>query len=219
MAQRRRRGVGISGLQRLHQHKETFSLAGSQLEEERVKWMQQQLGLFRENLAKFAAKYKKEINKNPEFRQQFQSMCASIGVDPLASNKGFWAELLGVGNFYYELAVQIVDVCLRTRPTNGGLIELSELQKHLEKMRVGLHQQTITRDDIERAIKKLNTLGNGFKILPVGCKLIVQSVPCELSSDHSAVLSLAQDTFYVTQGQLRNELGWVQHRIDAVLVS
>jgi len=24
-------------------------------------------------------------------------------VDPLASNKGFWAELLGIGDFYYEL--------------------------------------------------------------------------------------------------------------------
>lgn len=30
-------------------------------------------------------------------------MCAKCGVDPLASNKGFWAELLGIGDFYYEL--------------------------------------------------------------------------------------------------------------------
>lgn len=30
-------------------------------------------------------------------------MCAKVGVDPLASNKGFWAELLGIGDFYYEL--------------------------------------------------------------------------------------------------------------------
>ncbi len=34
-------------------------------------------------------------------------MCASVGVDPLASNKGFWTELLGFGDFYYELGVQI----------------------------------------------------------------------------------------------------------------
>jgi len=32
-------------------------------------------------------------------------MCANIGVDPLASNKGFWAELLGIGDFYYELGM------------------------------------------------------------------------------------------------------------------
>ena len=39
-------------------------------------------------------------------------MCASIGVDPLASSKGFWSEMLGVGDFYYELGVQIVEVCM-----------------------------------------------------------------------------------------------------------
>jgi hypothetical protein len=30
-------------------------------------------------------------------------MCSNCGVDPLASNKGFWAEILGFGDFYYEL--------------------------------------------------------------------------------------------------------------------
>lgn len=39
----------------------------------------------------------------------WRSMCVicDVGVDPLASNKGFWAQLLGVGDFYYELAVQV----------------------------------------------------------------------------------------------------------------
>jgi EAP30/Vps36 family len=37
-------------------------------------------------------------------------MCASIGVDPLASGKGFWSNMLDIGDFYYELAVQIVEV-------------------------------------------------------------------------------------------------------------
>ena len=45
-------------------------------------------------------------------------------MDPLASNKGFWAEVLGVGDFYYELAVQIVEICLATRSENGGLMTL-----------------------------------------------------------------------------------------------
>ena len=44
-----------------------------------------------------------DIKKNPAFRAQFHEMCAKVGVDPLASNKGFWAELLGIGDFYYEL--------------------------------------------------------------------------------------------------------------------
>lgn len=51
------------------------------------------------------------------------------------ANKGFWSELLGVGDFYYELGVQIVGVCMATRPQNGGLIEVNELKRRLEKKR------------------------------------------------------------------------------------
>ena len=53
------------------------------------------------------------------------------------ANKGFWAELLGVGDFYYELGIQIIDVCLSTRGRNGGLVELGELKRQLIKMRSG----------------------------------------------------------------------------------
>ena len=44
-----------------------------------------------------------DIHKNPTCSSQFHEMCAKVGVDPLASYKGFWAELLGIGDFYYEL--------------------------------------------------------------------------------------------------------------------
>lgn len=40
--------------------------------------------MFKTNLEEFASKHKQEIRKNPEFRVQFQDMCATIGVDPLA---------------------------------------------------------------------------------------------------------------------------------------
>ena len=36
-----------------------------------------------------------------------QEMCASIGVDPLASNKGFWSNMLDIGDFYYELGTSL----------------------------------------------------------------------------------------------------------------
>ena len=50
--------------------------------------MTKRLEVFKKNLETFAAKHKEEIKKNPHFRKQFQEMCASIGVDPLASSKG-----------------------------------------------------------------------------------------------------------------------------------
>lgn len=55
-----------------------------------------QMEKFRENLEEFAAKHKNEIKKNPQFRKQFQEMCASIGVDPLASGKGKYRMVIRV---------------------------------------------------------------------------------------------------------------------------
>lgn len=46
--------------------------------------MSKQLDMFKTNLEEFASKHKQEIRKNPQFRVQFQDMCATIGVDPLA---------------------------------------------------------------------------------------------------------------------------------------
>ena len=46
--------------------------------------LSKQLEAFQGNLEDFAAKHKDEIRRNPQFRVQFQEMCASIGVDPLA---------------------------------------------------------------------------------------------------------------------------------------
>lgn len=46
--------------------------------------MSKQLETFKSNLEEFASKHKQEIRKNSQFRVQFQEMCATIGVDPLA---------------------------------------------------------------------------------------------------------------------------------------
>lgn len=116
--------------------------------------MSKQLETFKTHLEEFASKHKQEIRKSSQFRVQFQEMCATIGVDPLAcmilrpilqhkylpssfttvpmshcnnndflystAGKGFWAEMLGVGDFYYELGVQIIEVCLALKHRNGG---------------------------------------------------------------------------------------------------
>ena len=80
--------------------------------------MNKQMIDFKSHLETFAVKYKKEITLNPVFRNQFLKMCKEIGVDPLSCNhftillkchvakKGFWVDVLGVGDFYYELAVK-----------------------------------------------------------------------------------------------------------------
>lgn len=111
----RRRGVGIGAVRKKQEQAKQFTEVGDQLAESQMAHVATQLESFKVNLEQFAIKYKNNIKKDPEFRKMFQIMCARIGVDPLASKKGFWSELLDVGDFYYELAVQIIEVCIITR--------------------------------------------------------------------------------------------------------
>lgn len=93
-------------------------------------------------------------------------MCSSIGIDPLASNKGFWSDLLGVGDFYYEIGVQVLQIGVQTRAINGGIMPLQDL---VEKVRCcpGRTRQSISREDVKRAIEKIAVLGSGVKRIKV----------------------------------------------------
>eukprot|EP00455_Lapot_gusevi_P011337 TRINITY_DN15217_c0_g2_i5.p1 TRINITY_DN15217_c0_g2~~TRINITY_DN15217_c0_g2_i5.p1 ORF type:complete len:219 (+),score=28.34 TRINITY_DN15217_c0_g2_i5:65-658(+) len=193
-----RRKVGVGGLEQHRKAREGFRAVGKQIEESQLEHMKKQLDIFKENLEKFASEHKYEINRNPVFRRQFQEMCTKIGVDPLASRKGFWSEILGMGDFYYELGVQIVEIGISTRAQNGGLLRLSDLLARLRKKR-GRNAQDISEDDVLRAISKIGDLGNGYQILTVGqgpaSEKILLTVPCELNTDHSQILGMAQVGF------------------------
>lgn len=152
---------------------------------DRAKHVEEQLATFKTHLEGFAAKHRNDINRDPEFRRAFAKMTKAIGVDPLASSKGFWGELLGVSDFYYEAGVQIVDICLSTRALNGGLISLTELTQRLTRMRggaaaaaaaggagaaapsagAGRKHEAISVDDVQRTIAKLSVLGGGYRII------------------------------------------------------
>nr|DAD45585.1 TPA_asm: hypothetical protein HUJ06_003815 [Nelumbo nucifera] len=149
-----RRRPGIGGLQTAAAARDQYRLLGENVTKLRTDIMKEQLTTFRTQLEEFARKHKNDIRKNPAFRSQFHEMCAKVGVDPLASNKGFWAELLGIGDFYYELGVQIVDICLETRSENGGLINLQELCSRLRQRRKAA-RESVSEDDCLRAINKL----------------------------------------------------------------
>jgi len=213
----RRRGAGIGAIQKDKLAKEKLAQKGEELQEANLAEMSRQMEKFRDNLEQFAVSHKKDIQRDPEFRRHFQEMCASIGVDPLASSKGFWSEMLGVGDFYYELGVQIVEVCMAHAAKTGGLMELEELKRKVSKSRSRLRQseqsQDISQDDVLRAIKKLKVLGNGFTIIPLGSRYLIQSVPGELSMDQTAVLQLAEaNGGCVSLNSLTTDLNWERER-------
>lgn len=168
-------------------------------------------GKFKEGLELFAKKHRKEISKNPALRVHFQKMCANIGVDPLASSKGFWAEILGIGDFYYELGVKIVEACLRLREQTGGLIDIRTLKKRLA------NGEEISDEDILKAIEMLKPLESGFKVIKVGSRIMVQSVPRELSTDTSSVLDLTEKDGFITCENITQRIGWTKERADLAI--
>ena len=48
---------------------------------------------------------------------------------------GFWSELLGVGDLYYELGVQVVELCVATAHLNGGMLPMADAIKRLNGRR------------------------------------------------------------------------------------
>jgi len=217
-----RRPVGVGAIKKDKAAAERFKAKTAQLQESSFQAMTNQMETFREKLEEFARSHKQEIKKDPEFRRHFQEMCSSIGVDPLASSKGFWSEMLGFGDFYYELGVQIIEVCMATSHKTGGLMELGELKDRLIRSRGGsksLNKQEISEDDVLRAIKKLKVLGNGFTVIPLGSgRFLVQSIPGELSMDQTAILQLAESNGgQVNVTSLRDELGWELERSNRSL--
>ena len=84
-----RRKIGVSVVKKKQAESEQFSKIGKSLEETKLSFVQDVLTSFKTALAEFASKHKNRINSDPEFRQQFHTMCLSAGVDPLASGKGF----------------------------------------------------------------------------------------------------------------------------------
>lgn len=190
------------------------------MQEAKVQVMRAQMATFKTSLERFAEAHRDDIRKDPVFRQQFHTMCTKIGVDPLVSNKkGTWAQALNLGDFYYSLAVTVLDVCRARRTFDGGLTELDAVHRHVTRRR-GSTADPISVDDIKLSIKKLEALGGGLCVVHIGGKPFVRSVPAEVSTDGNALIDLARKSGgYFTRADIKANLGWVEERVADALTS
>ncbi|CEM37835.1 unnamed protein product [Vitrella brassicaformis CCMP3155] len=213
-----RRGVGAARFAREKERDTRFEAVASQLTATRVAQAREHFDSFRLKLQEFALKHRDRINKDPVFRQKFCEMCAAIGVDPLISSRGFWSRLLGVGNFYSELGVQVLTICMATRPQNGGILELSECCHRVRRLRGNL-APPIDEGDIERAIERVAVLGHGgITVMKRRGKTTILSLPDELNPDQTIVLDLAHEKGHVSCRQLNEAFAWTKERSMAVLM-
>ncbi|KAF8840839.1 winged helix DNA-binding domain-containing protein [Paxillus ammoniavirescens] len=211
-------GVGLAAFERQQESQRSFATLSSELSKAQVDHLQSQLTQFRTALAHFAKTHRKSIRSDPKFRHAFQQMCSSIGVDPLAGPRegGWWAEMVGMGDWQYELGVQIVDVCVSTREQNGGVIGMGELVRMVSKLR-GV-ESGITEEDVIRSIKTLEPLGAGYEVMDVGGKKMVRSVVKELDEDQGIILAEAQvEGGRIVEEMLVTRRGWTFERARAGL--
>jgi len=108
-------------------------------------------------------------------------MCNAIGVDPLVSSNtnnkksgsatastSFWTQMLGssVNDFYFELAVRVVEVCKETRSENGGMMTVDEIVKRVQKGRGiggGMEVSECVKTRFSRSLRILiETVGTTF---------------------------------------------------------
>jgi len=222
-----RKGVGLAAFDRSRLTSAQYASHGSNLKTSHSTSLSTQLSVFRSLLQNFAQTHAKDIRSNPSFRAEFARMCTAIGVDPLASSSGaagkdgggsFWAQILGgsVNDFYFELAVRVVEVCGATRVENGGLIGVKEVRERIMRTRMEGGAE-ITDDDILRAVRALEPLGSSYSTLKVGHKLYIRSVPKELNTDQSAVLEAAQLLGYVSVSMLMANLRWPRARAQTAI--
>ena len=215
---RMRRGVGVGAITKRATEKQHYEAMGRKMDETRIDAVKETLNKFQTALSEFAEKHRDKINSDPEFRQQFHSMCVNVGVDPLASCKGFWADILGVGDFYFELGILVIQICIQTRSRNGGIISLTDLLEriHTHKKK---SKQKASMDDLRKAIEKLSILGKGYQLIRFNKKEVpyLLSVPIELSRDHEELMTIAQLYGYVSQNIMENQNQWTKERFSLAI--
>jgi len=212
-----RRKVGVGVIKKKDSSTAAFSTLGKALEAQKLSSVVATLNAFKETLVQFAQKHRVKINGDPEFRMQFHQMCVGLGVDPLASSKGFWSDILGVGDFYFELGVVIIQICVKTRGSNGGLLKMSELVELLHAHKKVQQQQQVQPVDVTRAIEKLAVLGGGFRVLAIAGEEFVVSTPLEINVDHEVLIACAQMHDSVSRSLLAAQQGWSAERFSVVI--
>ncbi|GAA5976918.1 hypothetical protein JCM10908_005677 [Rhodotorula pacifica] len=233
-----RRSAGISSLQRHLDTAENWHSLGATLAEQQTASLSAQLATFQQALSRFSSQHRQQILSSPSFRTHFSQLCNELGVDPLGGGaKGLW-DKMGVGDWYYALGVQVVDVCLAKRERGGGLVAMDEVLQGVQRLRnaggkaAAGSTSEITEQDIQRAIDALEPLGCGYTILTIGggvsqntntpgAKKVVRCAPGGLDRDSLVVVEAASATGRgaVTRDDLYDAQGgqWGMDRVDRAL--
>src|SRR2546423_11394505 len=171
-----RRGVGLGAFTNRTQTSQSYASHGSQLKSSNAASLQTQLSVFQSLLHTFALEHASDIKSNPIFRAEFARMCTAIGVDPLAGSnikgkkaESLWAKVLGhdVNDFYFGVAVRVVELCRSTRGENGGPLGVKECCGRVGKGKAIGGGLEGLGDDILRGAQSARATRRGFHIISI----------------------------------------------------
>ena len=201
-----RRNVGVGKVRNSQRTRERYDRTGKDLAETKKEHVEASLVDFRARLTEFAQQNVKLINKDPEFRKEFHTMCALVGVDVLATSKNssvFGNLFGGLNDFYVQLGVKILNLSLETRATDGGLMPFTRVLRS-----VNAKSTIASADDVRRAVTSLESLGSGL------CCVVVDDVdyvstldPLESRDELEALAAADPSTGRIDVHKLRNEIG------------
>ena len=164
-----------------------------------------------ENMLKYADTYRQEISTNKDARAKFNNLCQDMGIDPVVSKKNIFGNVFG--DYYNEVAVQILRLCEKTKSTNGGLIKISELVNIYNRT---YPQNTIAHEDILKALEKIKNLGHGCQIVK---KNFICTVPFEQNNDSEKLIELAEKNGYVSKPMVQSKYSWDMDRVELSLTT
>lgn len=222
-----RRGPGIVALDRKIASNDQYTSISQQRNELKLAELNKRIDDFSSALRSFAVRHQRDIRRNPQFRHAFQRMCANMMVDPLAGHPtsfdaggrlghvvNLWSQFTGLDDWQYELGVQIVDVCISTRPQNGGIISMDALIDGVMRLRqcnstLSLSSSEnvewkINEEDIERSIQVLKPLGCGYEVFDLLGAKMIRTMARELSSDTMHILNVLSSQNVVPRDCLGN---------------
>ncbi|ORM40519.1 Vacuolar-sorting protein SNF8 [Babesia sp. Xinjiang] len=208
-----RRGVGASRILNAKNEQEKWEAFSDSFTREKLETYKRIIEDFKVDLYAFIAKYKEVINADPSFRIEFLEICDLLGVDPLSSSSSALSRTLGLTNYYVEITVRLLEVCIQTRALNGGFCEMDEL---LAAFPPNLN---VTKRDIIRCIEQCPIFGkNSIRILCVRDKTLIVTAPMLLGAEHRECLDfVATVKGGISMVNLSVNLGWTEQRTQSIL--
>lgn len=214
-----RRGVGVARVQTDKAAQKQMQELGHHLEAMKVSQLADHMALLERRLSELAHKHQAQIRKDPMLRAKFKQLSDELGIDMLTTKNNVWARTLKLGDYYYDLCVRIVDLCMHEKRFTGGIVPMNYILSVLQKKRP---EDNVRESDVLIALDKLKVLSNGYHVVTVGqgTKYVVSTAD-ELSTDSAELLRIAdtRQSPSLSLSEAVKELRWSAVRAEKALNS